>query len=131
LPELGLCGVTVFADHVRGDPFSADRSQVRELGCVPGRLGFSVRRSLLSGLVGPVAVVVDQVFAEDQGQVLLVDDQDPVQEFRAERSDHSLANGVHPRGLRQRLSDLHPFGLEHLRERGGEDRVAVVDEEPQ
>jgi hypothetical protein len=53
-------------------------------------MGLGVWRPLVSGLVRPVAVVVDQVLAEYQGQVAFADDQDPVQELAAQGSDDGV-----------------------------------------
>jgi hypothetical protein len=72
---------------------SADGSQV---GYVPDGLRFDVWGPLTPGLVRPVAVVMDQVLAEHQGQVTLAEDQDPVQQLTAEGPDDALADGVHP-----------------------------------
>jgi hypothetical protein len=81
LSELGLRGVVILVDHPSGYGFSADRSQV---GYVPDGLRLNVRGPLLPGLMRPVAVVMDQVLAEHQGQVALIEDQGPVQQFAAE-----------------------------------------------
>ena len=71
------------------------------------------------------------VLAKHQGQVALAEDQDPVQQLAAEGPVDALADGVHPRRLRQGGDGPQSRSLEHLAERGGEDRVAVVDQEPQ
>ena len=98
---LRLCGAVILVDHSGGDAFSADRSQV---GHVPDRLRLDVRGLLSPGLVRPVAVVMGHVLAEYQGQVALVEDQDLVEQFAAECPDDALADGVHPRRLRQRAA---------------------------
>ena len=90
-PELGLCGVVIFVDQSRDDGLSADRSQV---GYVPDGLRFDVWGSLTPGLVRPVAVVMDQVLTEHQGQVALAEDQGPVQQLTAEGPDDALADSV-------------------------------------
>ncbi len=48
-----------------------------------------------------------------------------VKQFAAEGPIDALADGVHSRRLRQGGSDPQSFGLEHLAERGGEDRIAI------
>jgi hypothetical protein len=106
--------VAIFVGHSRDDGFSADGSRV---GRFPDGLRLDVRGPLLPGLVRPVAVVVDQVPAEYQGQVAFAEDQDPVQEFTAEGSDDAFADGVHPWRLRQGFDDLQLFDFEHLGER--------------
>ena len=42
----------------------------------------------------PVVVVVDQVFVQPPTQLRLVDDEDPVEQFAAERAHHPLADRV-------------------------------------
>jgi hypothetical protein len=70
----------IFVGQTRDDRFAADGSQV---GHVPDGLRLNVRGSLLPGLVRPVAVVMFHVLAEHQGQVALIEDQDPVQQLAA------------------------------------------------
>jgi hypothetical protein len=130
-PELRLCGMVVLIDHACNGRSSADGSQVVEFGRVPGRLDFDVRGPLPPGLVRPVMVVVDQILAEHQSQVALAEYQDPVQEFAAESPDHAFADGVHPRSLRQGGDDPQAVSFEHLPERGREERIAVMNQEPQ
>jgi hypothetical protein len=50
-----------------------------------------LRWSLLSGLVGPVLVVVPLVFSEDLSGVCLVEDQNVVADLVAEGPDDSFA----------------------------------------
>src|SRR5690348_1887044 len=71
------------------------------------------------------------VLAEHHGQVALIEDQGPVQELSAEGSDDALADGVHPRRPRQGGDDPQSPGSEHLPERGGEERIAIMNQEPQ
>jgi hypothetical protein len=130
-PELGLHSMVIFANHARDGRFSADGLQPGEFGRIPDRPHPDVRRTLLSELVRPVPVVMDQVLAEYQSQVVFAEDQYPVQEFAAEASDDAFADGVHPWGLRQGGDDPQAFGLEHLGERGGEERVTIANQEPQ
>jgi hypothetical protein len=59
------------------------------------------------------------ILAEHQSQVAFADDQDPVQQLAAEGPVDALADGVHPRRLRQGGNNPQPLGLEHLAERGG------------
>ncbi len=66
----------IFVDQSRDDGFSADRSQV---GHVPDGLRFDVRGPLPPGLVRPVAVVMPHVLSEHQAQVVLTEDQGPVE----------------------------------------------------
>jgi hypothetical protein len=62
--------------------------------------------------------------------VALAEDQDPVEQLAAECPDDALADGVHPRRLRQDGDDPQSLGPEHLAERGGEDRIAIMNQEP-
>jgi hypothetical protein len=73
---------------------------------------------------------VDQVLAEYQSNVAFAEDQNPVQELAADGSDDAFADGVHPRGPRQRCDDPQPFSYEHLTERGGEEGTAIMDNKP-
>jgi hypothetical protein len=49
---------------------------------------------LAEGAVRPGSVIVPQVFGQRPSQVVLIDDQHPVQEFSAQGADDSLADGV-------------------------------------
>jgi hypothetical protein len=120
--------VVIFVDYARDDRFPAHRSQV---GHGLDRLRLHIRGPLLPRLMRPVAVVMAHVLAEHQGQVAFAKDQDPVQQLAAEGRVDALADGVHTRRLRQGRDDPQSFRLEHLPERSGEDRIAVVNQEPQ
>ena len=55
---------------------------------------------------------------------------------QAEGSDDAFADGVHPwrprqGGDEQGGDDPQSFSLEHLGERGGEERIAIMNQEPQ
>ena len=67
------------------------RSDTSRTGCVSMSGG-----PLLPGLMRPVAVIVDHVLAQHQGQVALAENQGPVQKFAALGPDDALADGVHP-----------------------------------
>lgn len=130
-PYLRLCGVVILVDQARDDGFSPDTVWVDGSGCALERLGLGVRGPLVSGLMRPVPVVVDQVLAEDQGQVAFAEDQEPVQEFTAEGADDAFADGVHPRSLRQGGDDPQLFRLEHLTEGSGEERITIMNKKTQ
>ncbi|MFC5828394.1 hypothetical protein [Nonomuraea insulae] len=66
---------------------------------------------------------------EHEGQVVCVEDQDPVQEFATQGADDPLADGVHPRCPRQRDDDPQSFTCEDRVEGGGEERIPIVDHE--
>src|SRR5690349_2144763 len=119
--------MTIFVDDSRDDRFSADRSQV---GHVSDELRFDIRGPLPPGLMRPVAVIMDHVLAQHQDQVTFPEDQRPVQQFASEGPDDALADCIHPGRLRQGGDDPQSSGLEHLPERGGEQRIAIMDQEP-
>jgi hypothetical protein len=74
---------------------------------------------------------MDQVLAEHQDQVAFTEDQDPVQQFAAEGPDDAFADGVHPwRPRRSGGDDPQSFGVDHLPERDGEERIAIMNQEP-
>ena len=85
----------------------------------------------VAGTGAACGVVMGQVLAEHQVQVAFAEDQDPVQQLAAERPDDALAAGVHPRRPRQDGDDPQSLSLEHLPERGGEERIAIMNQEPQ
>ena len=66
--------MVIFVDRSRDDGSPADGSQASH---VADGLRLGVRGPLPSGLVRPVAVVMDHVLAEHQDQVALIEDQDP------------------------------------------------------
>ena len=58
------------------------------------------RRQLAKGPVRPGGVVVDQVFGQYPPQMVLAEDQQPVEQFTAQGADDPFADGVcsgHPR----------------------------------
>jgi hypothetical protein len=130
-PDLRLCGVAVFIDHARHDRSSPDDPQAGEAGRVPGRQRFKVWRSLAPGLLRPRSVVMVQVLTKHRCQMAFTEDQGPVQELTTESADDAFADGVHPRRLWQSGDDPQPFGIEHLTERGSEQRIAIMNQEPQ
>src|SRR4051812_45009284 len=129
--ELRLCGVMVFADQAGHDGSSPDGPRVGKVGRVQGRQCLKVRRSLAPGLVRPDSAVTGQVLAEHQCPMPFTEDQDPVQAYTAEGSDDAFADGVHPRRLRQGRDDSRLFGFEHLPKRGSEERITIINQEPQ
>src|SRR5687767_1739498 len=85
--------------------------------------------SLLSGLMGPVVVVVPLVFGEDMSGVCLVEDQNVVADLVAEGFDDPFAVCVHPRGLGCAGQDVHVLGVEDSVEGGGVLGVAIAEQE--
>ncbi len=57
-------------------------------------------RELAEGAVGPGRVVVPQVLGQHPAQVLLIDDQQPVEELPAQGADDPLADRVRSGRLR-------------------------------
>ena len=117
--------MVILIDHPGDDGFPADGSKV---GHVPDGLRFHVRGPLLPGLMRPVAVVMDHVLAEHEGQVALTENQDPVEQLAAEvpltRSQMAFIRGR----LRQGSDNPQSLGPEHLTERGGEHRIAIMNQ---
>ena len=52
------------------------------------------------GAVRPECVVVEQVFGQYPAQVMLIDDQQPVEDLTAQNADHPFADGVRSGRLR-------------------------------
>src|SRR5438046_7901479 len=92
---LALCGDPVLVREAAENLLSADPV----LGEVDLRWpDVSVSRwQLAQGAVRPGVVVVDQEFGQDLTQVMLIDDQQPVEELTAQGADHPLADGVRSR----------------------------------
>ena len=55
-----------------------------------------------------MAQIDPAVLAEHQGQVALIEDHGPVQQFAAEDPDNALADGIYPRVLAARLDLNEP-----------------------
>jgi hypothetical protein len=86
-------------------------------------------RSLIEGAVRPVTVVVAFGLAEYGCRVSLIDDQEAVEKFAADRPDEALGDCVCSRCLHRRLDDADVDGGEYGVESGGELAVAVTEEE--
>jgi ferredoxin len=84
---------------------------------------------LTEGTVRPGGVVVPQVLGQHLSQVLLIDDQRPVEELPAQGADHRFADRVRLRCLRWAGQDPGALGGEHGIERAGELASAVPDQE--
>jgi hypothetical protein len=56
---------------------------------------------LAEGTVRPGSAVLLVILGKHLLQVVLIDDQQPVEEFPAQDADEPLANRVHPRSLRR------------------------------
>lgn len=81
---------------------SLDLDEIASARSVIGRgCGFDRRRSLTSGLVRAVLVIVVGVLGENLGQMLLVENQHLIEHLTAERADHALADRVRLRSLRR------------------------------
>ena len=78
-----------------------------------------------------VMVVVALEHTQDGCGVSLVDDQEVVEEFPADRSDEALGDRVRPRCPHRRLDDPDVDGGEYSVEGGSELGVAVADEKPE
>ena len=72
------------------------------------RPGVSLSRcELAEGTVRPGCVVVAQVFGEHLAQVVLMDDQRPIEKLAAQGTDHPFADRV---GLHRRLHPIQMIG---------------------
>src|SRR5208283_6218593 len=86
-----------------------------------GRLGTGLGRGeLAEGTVWPGGVVVLKVFGQHLSQVVLVDDQRPVEEFPAQGAEHLFAYRVRSGRLRRAGQDPDALCGEHGVERAGE-----------
>jgi hypothetical protein len=95
-----------------------------------GPLGIGLGRDeLAEGTVRPSSVVVLKVLGQHLSQVVLIDDQQPVEEFPAHGADHPFADRVRPGGLRRAGQDPDALCGEHGIERAGELARAVPDQE--
>ncbi|HUY50383.1 MAG TPA: hypothetical protein VMV92_32530 [Streptosporangiaceae bacterium] len=84
---------------------------------------------LAEGAMRPGGVVVLQVFGQHPAQMVLIDDQQPVQKLAAEGADHPLADRVRSGRLRRAAENPDSFRGEHGVEGGGELAGAVPDQE--
>src|ERR1017187_5377663 len=71
------------------------------------------RCELAEGTVRPGGVVMPQVFGQSLPQMMLIDDQHPVQEFPAQGTDDSLADRVRSGSLRWAGENPDPFRREY------------------
>jgi hypothetical protein len=87
--------------------------------------------SLLSGLMGPVCVVVPLVLGKDVAGVCSVEGKHVVADLVAEYVDHAFAVCVYSRCSRCGGEDVGAVGAEHLVEGVGVFAVAVAEQEAQ
>ena len=94
------------------------------------RRGVSLGRCVLAeGTVRPGSVVVPQVLGQHLAQMVLIDDQQPVEELASQGAYDSLADGVRFGRLRRAGQNPDAFRLEHGVERIGELACAIPDQE--
>ena len=84
---------------------------------------------LAEGAVRPGGVVMPQVLGQHLAQVVLIDDQQPVEELPAQGAVHPFADRVHPWSLRRAGQDPDALRGEHGVERAGELARPVPDQE--
>jgi hypothetical protein len=77
-----------------------------------------------------MVVVALRVLVQHASQVLLVEDEGPVEEFRAKRSDEPFADRVCAGCLRRSLDNSDAAGVENRVEAVHELRIAVAEQEP-
>ena len=111
-------GDLVFVDESAEDLFPADPV----LGEVDLRWPGAGSRGceLAERPVRPGCVVVQQVFVQHPAQVVLVDDEQPVEDLPAQGTDDPFADRVRSRRLRWAGENPDPFRLEHGVEGAGE-----------
>jgi hypothetical protein len=85
------------------------------------------RRSLISGLMRAVIIVVPGVLSEDLEQMSLIEDQHLIEDVPAERSDQALTDRVRPRGLRPCCDNPYTAGVEDLVDSDGKFCVPIAD----
>jgi hypothetical protein len=89
------------------------------------------RRELAKGTVRPGCVVVPKVLGQHLAQMVLIDDQQPVEELPAQSADDPFADGVRSRRLRRAGKNPDALGREHGIEGAGELASAIPDQELQ
>lgn len=77
----------------------------------------------------PVAVVMVDEDAEHLLEVSAVDDQEPVETFRADGADEAFCDRIRLRRADRCFDDLDPFAAEDRVEVTGELAIAVADQE--
>jgi hypothetical protein len=78
--------------------------------------------------MGPVFVVVGYEHIESALKVLLVQNQDPVETFRASRAHKPLGHTVCLRGPERRADDLHSIAAEHRIEAAREFLISISNQ---
>ena len=81
--------------------------------------------------MGPVPVVVVHEHIENPLKVLLVQNQQPVETFRADSAHEPLGHAVGLRRAKRRANDLDPVTPEHLVKSLGEFLVPIANQEAQ
>jgi hypothetical protein len=89
------------------------------------------RRVLADAKVCPVNIVVGDEGADQLAQVALVQDDDVVEQFAANRGDEALGDSILPRAPIAGARRLHPQRPQRCRHPGLEDGTAVEDHEAQ
>src|SRR5262245_64654612 len=79
----------------------------------------------------PVPVVMVDEHFKDPLEVLLVQNQQPVETFRADRAHQSLGDAIGLRRAKRRTNDLNPFASEHVVKPIGEFLIAIANQKPQ
>src|ERR1019366_5341336 len=93
------------------DLFPAD-PVLGEVGLRWPGVGLS-RWKLAEGAVRPGGVVMPQVFGQYLAQMVLIDDQQPVEKLTAQGTDDPFADGVRSGRLRRAGENPDAFRLEH------------------
>src|ERR1035437_9710554 len=120
-------GDLVFVRESAGDLFPAD-PVLGEVDLRWPAVGLS-GCGVAEGTVRPGGVVVLQMFGQHLAQMMLIDDQHPVQELPAQGTDDSLAGGVRYRRLRLAGENPDARSREHGVEGPGELAGPIPEQE--
>ena len=89
-----------------------------------------LRRRKVQGSMRPMAVVVINENAHNLLKMRLVEHQDPIETFGANRSYESLRDAVGLWRAKRRTNDLDPIAAEHVVETVSELLIQVPNQEP-
>ena len=120
------CDLLIFVDQAAEPVASSDTLQIGRGVLGKGSSGSGLAQRAMWAVV----VVVPLVLPKHGRGVALVDDQEAVEEFAADRADEAFGDRVRPWCSHRRLDDPDVDGGEDGVEGGGELGVAVADEEP-
>jgi hypothetical protein len=121
--------VSVLVDDASEDPGPQEPASLDIVG--GPRLHLDVRRSLASGPVRSMPVVVIPILSQNPCRMGLVHDQNMVEDLTADSADHSFAVRIHARSPRRAEQHFHLFSREDSVESAGVFAVAIAQDKPQ